>query len=71
MDEQKRPVISQPGSRDGTEELRVGRGEPRWLQSTKETGFTCWENQRWDAQAHGAAYHGHSDPESSQDSFPC
>ena len=25
----------------------------------------------WDAQAHGTAYHRYSDPESSQDSFPC
>ena len=46
MGEQKRSVISQPGSRDRIEGLGAGRGEPRWLQSTKETGFTCWGNQR-------------------------
>ena len=32
MGEQKRSVISQPGSRDRIEELRAGRGEPRWPQ---------------------------------------
>lgn len=55
----------------GLKGWELGEGSPDGCKARRKQASPAGGTRGWDAQAHGTAYHGYSEPESSQDSFPC